>query len=145
MCPSIWGAGQGKSETICDEAAEGNGNTNVIRSLYGYNINVCPWTLFWHPISDLCWQLWHIIWNIFKTSDYHVYNSCVLYTNWKETSLECVYSTNIWSIIMLNLVNVLVKNLTLWLPDWQYYIANISDISSLYVMLLITGCSLLSL
>ena len=40
-----WGVGvrgQGRSETICDEAAEGNGNTNVIRSLEGYNINVCP-------------------------------------------------------------------------------------------------------
>ena len=33
--------GQGMSETICDEAAEGLGNTNGIRNVYGYNINVC--------------------------------------------------------------------------------------------------------
>ena len=36
------GVGARGSETICDGAAEGKGNTNAIRSLEGCNINVCP-------------------------------------------------------------------------------------------------------
>ena len=38
----VCGGGQGGSETICDGAAEGKGNTNAIRSLDVCNINVCP-------------------------------------------------------------------------------------------------------
>ena len=46
---NFWGGGlgagggvQGGSETICDGAAEGKGNTTAIISLDVCNINVCP-------------------------------------------------------------------------------------------------------
>ena len=37
-----WVWGPGGSEPIFDGAAEGNGNTNAIRSLDSYNINIYP-------------------------------------------------------------------------------------------------------
>ena len=49
----IWSKGRsgGGGKGGSDDAAKGNGKTNIIRSLY-----VCPWTVFRHTIWDIWFQ-----------------------------------------------------------------------------------------